>query len=303
MSPRQTAAAPAHAKSHPADALVRAMDIAASPACVGLDPVFASLPESVRSPASSEVEAIEWFCQGVLDAVVGVVGVVKPQSACFERYGSAGYAVLERTISRAKALGLIVILDAKRGDIGSSAEHYAASARSIGADWITVSPYMGPSTIEPFLAAGLGVFALCRTSNPDSDRLQTLRSDGHTVAEHTAAMLAEMGAPLRSHAGLSALGAVVGATKSAADGSRLRAAMPDQILLVPGVGAQGGTADEVRPLTRPNAVSAATLGVVVNASRSVLYPKALPGQAWAGAVRTAAEQFARSLSVLAQPAR
>jgi orotidine-5'-phosphate decarboxylase len=73
---------------------------------------------------------------------------------------------------------LIVILDAKRGDIGSSAEHYAASARSIGADWITVSPYMGPSTIEPFLAAGLGVFALCRTSNPDSDRLQTLRSDG-----------------------------------------------------------------------------------------------------------------------------
>jgi orotidine-5'-phosphate decarboxylase len=279
MSPSQTAAAPAHAKSHPADALVRAMDIAASPACVGLDPVFASLPEAGPSPRPRpRSEPIEWFCQGVLDAVVGVVGVVKPQSACFERYGSAGYAVLERTIRRAKALGLIVILDAKRGDIGSSAEHYAASARSIGADWITVSPYMGPSTIEPFLAAGLGVFALCRTSNPDSDRLQTLRSDGHTLAEHTAAMIAEMGTPLRSHAGLSALGAVVGATKSAADGSRLRAAMPDQILLVPGVGAQGGTAEEVRPLTRPNAVSAATLGVVVNASRSVLYPKACPAR-------------------------
>lgn len=284
--------------AHRADALARAIDIAGSPACVGLDPVLASLPAEVRSAAASETDAIEHFCTGVLDAVVGVVGVVKPQSACFERHGSAGYAVLERVIARAKGLGFVVILDAKRGDIGSSAEHYAAGAASMGADWITVSPYMGPSTIEPFLAAGLGVFALCRTSNPDSDRLQCLDTGAGTLAEQTAGMIAEMGVSSVGRTGLSALGAVVGATKSDADGTRLRARMPDQILLVPGVGAQGGTAGQVVPLARPNAVSAGTLGVVVNASRSVLYPKAAPGQAWQGAVHGAADQFAASLGVI-----
>jgi orotidine-5'-phosphate decarboxylase len=226
------------------------------------------------------------------------VGVVKPQSACFERYGSAGYAVLERVVAHAKLLGFVVILDAKRGDIGSSAEHYAAGARSMGADWITVSPYMGPSTIEPFLEAGLGVFALCRTSNPDSDRLQTLDTGGVTLAERTAEMIAQMGAAHTGGSGLSVLGAVVGATKSAEDGARLRACMPDQILLVPGVGAQGGTAAEVVPLVRAGQRTPGTAGVVVNASRSVLYPKRAPGQAWQGAVRRAADQFAGSLRML-----
>lgn len=294
--------------AHPVAALARAMDTAGSPACVGLDPVFASLPEGVRSAAASETDAVERFCLGVLDAVSGVVGVVKPQSACFERYGSAGYAVLERVIDRARHLGLVVILDAKRGDIGSSAEHYAAGARSMGADWITVSPYMGPSTIEPFLDAGLGVFALCRTSNPDSDRLQTLDAGGMTVAERTAEMIAEIGAGRRDGGGMSMLGAVVGATKSSADGTRLRALMPDQYLLVPGVGAQGGTAAEVRPLARPGMGAegasprpASSLGVVVNASRSVLYPATAPavgGGEWAAAVHAAALAFAASLAVI-----
>jgi orotidine-5'-phosphate decarboxylase len=283
---------------HPSDALARAMDIAGSPACVGLDPVLGSLPPEIREGSSSETDAVEKFCVGVLEAVVGVAGVVKPQSACFERYGSAGYAVLERVVAHAKRLGFVVILDAKRGDIGSSAEHYAAGARSMGADWITVSPYMGPSTIEPFLEAGLGVFALCRTSNPDSDRLQTLDTGGMTLAERTAEMIAEMGAAHTGGSGLSVLGAVVGATKSAEDGARLRARMPDQILLVPGVGAQGGTAAEVVPLVRPGQHSPGTAGVVVNASRSVLYPKRAPGQAWQGAVRQAADQFAGSLRIL-----
>ena len=283
---------------HPSDRLARAMEIAGSPACVGLDPVLASLPIQVREAADSETDAIERFCIGVLEAVVGVVGVVKPQSACFERYGSAGYAVLERVVAHAKRLGFVVILDAKRGDIGSSAEHYAAGARSMGADWITVSPYMGPSTIEPFLDAGLGVFALCRTSNPDSDALQSLDTGGMSVAERTAEMIADMGSTRRGGSGLSVLGAVVGATKSAEDGARLRARMPDQIMLVPGVGAQGGTAAEVVPLVRPGHATPGTVGVVVNASRSVLYPRAAPGQAWMGAVRQAADQFAGSLSVL-----
>lgn len=286
------------AVTHAADRLARAMDIAGSPACVGIDPVYDKLPAASREGAINEIDAIERFCRGVLEAVVGVAGVIKPQSACFERYGSVGYAVLERTVTRARELGFVVILDAKRGDIGSSAEHYAAGAAGMGADWITVSPYMGPSTIEPFLDAGLGVFALCRTSNPDSDALQSLDAGGVSVAEHTAAMIANMGITRRGACGLSDLGAVVGATKSADDGARLRARMPDQIMLVPGVGAQGGTAEEVRPLARGGSGSAGTWGVVVNSSRSVLYPKAQPGQAWQGAVRASAEAFAHSLRVI-----
>jgi orotidine-5'-phosphate decarboxylase len=277
------------------------MDIAGSPACVGLDPVLAALPAEVRDAAASEADAIERFCTGVLEAVVGVAGVVKPQSACFERYGSAGYAVLERVVAHAKKFGFVVILDAKRGDIGASAEHYAAGSRSMGADWITVSPYMGPSTIEPFLDAGLGVFALCRTSNPDSDRLQSLDAGGITVAERTAEMIAELGAARTGGSGLSSLGAVVGATKSAGDGERLRACMPDQILLVPGVGAQGGTPSEVVPLVRAGGRGPGGSGVVVNASRSVLYPDPLPGRSWQGSVRAAAERFADSLAVTARP--
>jgi len=280
------------------DELCRAIDAAGSPGCVGLDPVLDRLPAPIRETATSEADAIGQFCVGVLEAVVGVVGVVKPQSACFERFGSPGYAALERTIDHAKRLGFVVILDAKRGDIGSSAQHYAAGAASMGADWITVSPYMGPSTIEPFLDAGLGVFALCRTSNPDSDRLQSLDSGGSTFALHTAAMLAELGAARRGTHGLSDLGAVVGATKSADEGLALRQRMPDQILLVPGVGAQGGTPEQVRPLARAGAKAVSGAGVVVNASRSVLYPHAAPGGTWQGDVRSAAEILAASLGVL-----
>lgn len=283
------------------DELCRALDASGTPGCVGLDPVLGRIPEPVRDSASTDADAIERFCVDVLESIVGVVGVVKPQSACFERFGSAGYGALERTVAHAKKLGFVVILDAKRGDIGSSAEHYAAGAASMGADWITVSPYMGPSTIEPFLEAGLGVFALCRTSNPDSDRLQTLDSGGSTVAEHTASMLAEMGSARIGSHGLSDLGAVVGATKSAQDGQSLRGRMPNQFLLVPGVGAQGGTAEQVRPLARPSASSVATLGVVVNASRSVLYPQMMPGRSWQAEVRAAAEVFAQSLVVISEP--
>lgn len=283
--------------THPADLLGRAMDTAGSPGCVGLDPVYASIPASVRDAASSEADAAERFCLGVLEAVLGVVGVVKPQSACFERYGAAGYAALERVIARARSLGFVVILDAKRGDIGVSAEHYAVGARGMGAHWITVSPYMGPSTIEPFLRAGLGVFALCRTSNPDSDRLQRLEAGGRTVAEGVGAMIAEMGADRLGTGSMSALGAVVGATKSGAEGAALRALMPAQFLLVPGVGAQGGTPDEVVPLCRPGARTPAATGVVVNASRSVLYPRDA-GEPWQDGVRRAAESFAASLGVL-----
>jgi len=282
--------------THPADLLIDAMRTRNSPACVGLDPVLQRLPEPIRSSGDDRIGQIRAFCLGVLEAVSDLVGVVKPQSACFERFGSLGYRVLEEVIARARELGLVVILDAKRGDIGSSAEHYASGARSMGADWITVSPYMGPSTIEPFLDAGLGVFALCRTSNPDSGRLQSLQIQGRSLAEHTAEMLSEMARGRIGKAGWSSVGAVVGATRSTSETARLRELMPDMPLLVPGLGAQGGTVRDISPMCQQG--DAGSLGVVVNASRSVLYPESGIAGCWQDAVRQAAQDLVDQLRLL-----
>lgn len=278
------------------DALVEAIERAGSPICVGLDPVLEKLPEAVRAEHWEPTKAIEAFCTGVVDAVAGVAPVVKLQSACFERYGAAGVRVLEHVAAHARARGLLVLLDAKRGDIGISAEHYAAAAVGLHADAITVSGYMGPSTIEPYLRSGLGVFVLVRTSNPDSDVVQgaALR-DGRSVAGMMGEMVAEVGKGWMGVGGLglSSVGAVVGATK-AADGRMLRAAMPEQVFLVPGYGAQGGTAEDVRALVRPGARGAGEAGVLVTASRSVIYPQGgAGGQAgdWQTDVREAARRL------------
>ena len=278
------------------DQLIEAIDTVGSPACVGIDPVFDMIPRTLRG--DGELAAIEQFSLGVLDAIAGTVPAVKPQSACFERYGSAGYAILEKVVAKARDRGFMVILDAKRGDIGSSAQHYAKGAADMGAHFITVSPYMGPSSIEPFLKAGLGVFALARTSNPDSDRIQLQQlQDGSTVAHSISEMIAEQGAHRLGRHGLSALGAVVGATKAAEEMGTLRSLMPCQMFLVPGVGAQGGTIDDVRPMCRKGAKSAGHLGVIVNASRSVLYPQTGEGS-WINTVHTAAMEFASEVATL-----
>lgn len=278
------------------DALVEAIERAGSPICVGLDPVLEKLPETVRAEHWEPTKAIEAFCTGVVDAVAGVAPVVKLQSACFERYGAAGVRVLEHVAAHARARGVLVLLDAKRGDIGISAEHYAAAAVGLHADAITVSGYMGPSTIEPYLRSGLGVFVLVRTSNPDSDVVQgaALR-DGRSVAGMMGEMVAEVGKGWMGVGGLglSSVGAVVGATK-AADGRMLRAAMPEQVFLVPGYGAQGGTAEDVRALVRPGARGAGEAGVLVTASRSVIYPQGgAGGQAgdWQTDIREAARRL------------
>lgn len=282
-----------HARAHFADRLADAIDRAGAPACVGIDPVLERIPEPVRSGPGDDTEAVRAFCLGVLDAVAGVVAAVKPQSACFERFGSMGVGVLEDVIAHARGLGLLVVLDVKRGDIGSTAQHYAAAAVGMGADAVTVNAYMGPSTVTPFLDAGLGVYALVRTSNADSDRVQSIRvADGRTVADHVASLVAELGSGRLGERGLSQLGAVVGATKSGAEGAALRALLPDAPMLVPGVGAQGGSIGEVRPLARPGAVSPGETGLLINASRSVLYPEPGSGEDWAEAVRRAAQRFA-----------
>lgn len=273
-----------------ADVLHAALAKAGSPVCVGLDPVAENIPEPVRKASSAPAEMLRQFSQGVVHAVLGRVGVVKFQSACYERYGSGGIAALETSIATARGAGLVVILDAKRGDIGVSAQHYAAAAVGMGAHAITVNGYLGPSSVEPYLAAGLGVFVLVRTSNPDSDTVQSpALASGGTVAEMMARQVVDLGATHIGACGLSSAGAVVGATKSA-DGKALRAIMPNQYFLVPGYGAQGGKPDDVRALLRPD-----KKGVVVTASRSVIYPK-WTAKDWRDDVRAAAELLAKEVA-------
>lgn len=275
-----------------ADRLAEAVSRAGSPVCVGLDPVYEKLPAELRSGAD-HCDAIEAFSAGVIDACRSVVPAVKFQSACFERYGSRGVRALELCVKRAVDAGLAVVLDAKRGDIGISAEHYAAAAAGIGAHAITVSGYLGMSTVEPYLKAGLGVFVLVRTSNPDSDTVQSeCLTGGETVAEMMARRVAALGKGWMGASGMSSVGAVVGATK-AADAKALRAIMPEQFFLVPGYGAQGGTADDVRAMLTP-----ARGGVLVTASRSVIYPTSELGVAWQAAVSRAAKGFASEVAAV-----
>ncbi len=278
---------------HAADRLLHACDTKGAPVCVGLDPVLEKLPAAVREAYDQPVDALEVFCYGVLDAVKELVPAVKPQIACFERYGSAGYAAYERVVAAAANAGLCVVADCKRGDIGTSSAHYAAGLITGGDTWkggdfLTVNSYLGTDGIEPFFdaaeAAGAGLFALVRTSNPGGDALQGLRlDDGRTVAEAVADQVAALGHRSVGERGYSLLGAVVGATKPA-DAVALRTRMPQQIFLVPGYGAQGGGADDVRACFNSDGA-----GALITASRSVIYAPAAGGGSWTDAVQAAAQ--------------
>ena len=282
---------------HPADVLCARVQHVGSATCVGLDPVVDRLPVAIAPSdprdAASCAQSIERFSLGVIEAVCADAAAVKIQAACYERYGVDGYAAMWRVLAAARAHGLAVVLDFKRGDIGISAEHYAASARAGGAHWTTINAYLGADGIEPFLADGAGTFALVRTSNPSGDSIQSLPlADGRTVAEAVADLVSSLGARSIGASGFSALGAVVGATKRAEIAS-LRARMPHTIFLVPGYGAQGGTADDVRACFTKGA-----LGALITASRSVIYPKAAAGTPWETAIRDAARAFADDIRAI-----
>lgn len=276
------------------DALAGAIRAAGSPVCVGLDPVLENIPAQVSG--ASAWDRIEAFSLGVIESVRGIAPALKFQSACYERYGWEGFRVLERSMQRARALGFVVVLDAKRGDIGISASHYAAAARHQGAHFVTVNGYLGVSGIEPFLNEGLGAFVLVRTSNPDSGAFQSVRTaGGATVAELMASAVNKLGNTRRGISGLSEVGAVVGATQSL-EAAALRRLMPDQIFLIPGFGAQGGTAEDVRAMLRPDKPPHEA-GVLVTASRSVLYPKSQATD-WRAAVRDAAGALAKQVQAV-----
>lgn len=281
--------APLAAAAHPADRLLAAIDRVGAPACVGIDPVLERLPEACTR-ANDPLAAFELFCKGVIEAIAPYVGVCKYQSACFERYGAEGVRLLEGLLAHAQETGLVVILDAKRGDIGISAEHYAASVRS-RADWVTVNAYLGMDGIAPFLQ-GCGAFALVRTSNPGGDRLQSLKlEDGRSISEAVADLLVEAGSDNIGESGYSALGAVVGATKRN-DAELLRTRMPRQLFLVPGFGAQGGGVEDVLPCFNSDG-----RGAVITASRSVIYAfDEDSAGTWNASVARAAETFADDLA-------
>ncbi len=284
---------------HAADLLCARVASTGSATCVGLDPVIDRMPAELAPANPSDMaqcaRAIEGFSLGVIESVAADAAAVKIQAACFERYGPDGYAAMWRVLKAARASGLAVILDFKRGDIGISAEHYAASARNAGAHWTTISAYLGADGILPFLAEGHGSFALVRTSNPSGDALQALAmANGHTLAETVADLVAQLGKPSIGKSGFSALGAVVGATKRAEIAS-LRARMPNTLFLVPGYGAQGGTADDVRAC-----FTSGSSGVIITASRSVIYPKAAAGAPWKQSIRDAARVFAEEIRAIAR---
>ncbi|MDW8336853.1 MAG: orotidine-5'-phosphate decarboxylase [Tepidimonas sp.] len=271
------------------DMLLRAEARHRSRLCVGLDPDPARLPGRWRG----RVEHLYDFCAAIVDATADLVCAYKPQIAYFAAHGAE--AQLERLLAhiRVTAPEVPIILDAKRGDIGSTAEQYAKEAfERYGADAVTLSPFMGFDSIEPYLRyAGKGVFLLCRTSNPGGDDLQAQRladvPGQPRLYEHLAALAQ---GPWNRHG---QVGLVVGATYPR-EIERVRAIAPTVPLLIPGVGAQGGdAASTVRAGWRGDAQGRTTGPVIVNSSRAILY--ASSADDYAAAARAEAERTRAAL--------
>jgi orotidine-5'-phosphate decarboxylase len=248
-----------------ADRLAEEVERKRSQLVVGLDPRRDLLPIELRGDVAR-------FCCGIVDAVAPHAVAVKPQLAFFEALGAAGMAAFEQVCAYARRAGLLVIADGKRGDIGSTARAYAEAyleGEAPRADALTINPYLGTDAVEPFLGAcrraGAGVFVLVRTSNQSGDLQDAVLKDGRPLWHHVAQLVDEWGAGTAGEHGLSSVGAVVGAThpRAVADARRL---MPRTILLLPGIGAQGGS---IADLTR--AFQSGPASAVVNASRSVIY--------------------------------
>jgi orotidine-5'-phosphate decarboxylase len=268
---------------HFADRLAAAVRSKGTVLCVGLDPRWEQLPEELRRrhgevSLASVAAAYEELCLRVLDVVAPLVPLVKPQSAFFEACGPAGLAVLQRVLGRARALGLVTILDSKRNDIASTAEAYAEAAFdgiAIGgrrfpvwdADAVTVNAYLGREGVEPFLQcarrSGRGVFVLVRTSNPGAGQFQDLPCAGKPLFHHVAQAVQQWTRENLGACGLGDVGAVVGATHPA-ELATVRQLLPQAWFLIPGYGTQGGTAADVEAGFRVDG-----LGAVVNSSRGI----------------------------------
>jgi orotidine-5'-phosphate decarboxylase len=285
------------------------------PLCVGIDPRYDLLPAGVRRARPEPAAAFEAFGLRVLELVAPHAGVVKPQAAFFEQAGPDGMRAMQAILRRAREMGFVTVLDAKRGDIASTAAAYADAAFGPvwDADALTVNPYLGADAVEPFVTAarsasvarpaagpaeaagpsptgrGRGLFVLVRTSNSGGGLFQNLVCDGRPLYRHVGDAVAGWNAGGLGACGLGDVGAVVGATHPA-ELRELRDALPAVWFLVPGYGAQGGTAADVRAAYREDG-----LGAIVNSSRGVTFPFRPDDPDWEAKVAAAAAAAAADL--------
>lgn len=263
--------------SHFADRLCREIQRKGNPVLVGLDPRTESLPPGMVAGEGYEAiaKAYATFCRGVIDVVAPLVAAVKPQAAFFEQLGPAGCTGLGEVIRYAASKGLLVIVDGKRNDIGTTATAYAEAylgpgdASPWGGDALTVSPYLGDDSLTPFVDTatnrGAGIFVLVKTSNPGGRTFQDLVADQSPLYRHVARLVEDMSQQTAGELGYGVVGAVAGATYPQ-QLAELREAMPHSLLLIPGYGAQGGTAKDCAA-----AFDDRGLGGVVNNSRGIIF--------------------------------
>ncbi len=281
--------------SHFADRLTDAVKQKQTPLVVGIDPRANQLPADLLDDNTGMAERFAKFGMAVVDAVADLVPAVKPQAAFFEQLGPAGCVALASVVDYAADKGLIVIMDAKRGDIGSTAQAYAGAylgpkpESAWGCDCLTVNPYMGDDTLTPFVDAanrsGSGLFVLAKTSNPGSDWIQAKAEKDQPIYHLVADEIQRLSANNLGESGYGNIGAVVGATYPE-QLSELRQRMPNTLFLIPGFGAQGGTASDVA-----GGLDKDGLGGLINSSRAVIFAYQQDQYAklkWQDAIRQAA---------------
>ncbi len=258
-----------------------------APVVVGLDPMLGYVPAHILDRAIKEqgesleaaAQAVWEYNKGIVDAVYDLIPAVKPQIAMYEQFGIPGLKVFRKTVNYCKEKGLVVIGDVKRGDIGSTSTAYAIGhlggvkvgstvCRGFDEDFITVNPYLGTDGVKPFVdickEEKKGIFVLVKTSNPSSGELQDKIIEGRPLYEIVGEYVDQWGSDCVGECGYSAVGAVVGATYPEM-GRILRDIMPKSYILVPGYGAQGGTADSLRPYFHEDG-----LGAIVSSSRGII---------------------------------
>ena len=304
------------------DRLMEKIRETGNPTVVGLDPRLNMIPEYIKEEAYAQygktpegaAEAFFRFNQEIIDAVYDLIPAVKPQVAMYEMYGAAGMAAYIRTIDYARSQGLIVIGDIKRRDIASTAEAYAAGHIGRAAvedqeyeifheDFVTLNPYLGVESVEPYFAPmkkyDKGIVVLVKTSNPGSGQIQDLPAgpEGKPLYEIVGGLLEEWGKDFRGKYGYSDVLAVVGATYPE-QGKRLREILPHTFFLVPGYGAQGATAQDLRGCFDKNGE-----GAIVNSSRGIIaawkkekYAEGLVEREWAQASRRAVLDMKKDLN-------
>ena len=259
-----------------------------NPSVIGLDPDISKIPacykENPKSdhPFEAVANVIYEFNRDVIDTIAELVPAVKPQIAFYEKYGSYGIAAFEKTVEYAKSKGLVVITDAKRNDIGNTAQAYAeghlgyvelldgSSRPSMDADFLTVTPFLGSESLNPFIDVCVknnkGIFVLVKTSNTSSGEIQdVVTSEGMTISQNIAQYVSKQADTFIGKHGYSSIGAVVGATYPE-EAVSLRNIMPKSYFLVPGYGAQGGGAKDILPCFNADGLDA-----IVNSSRGILY--------------------------------